>query len=519
MPILNMNYSVSGSWGGNIWEPLNLTVTSIGLDATIKWEDNEIWTIPPTTFQKSELVRKVGSAPTSPSDWTLVVTETVKDTYKVSGYTDSWLTDWTTYYYRVFSYSDLGGISYCDAVSVTPTGWWQPWINTLAYYPLDTDFNDYSSTGADLTNTWWTITTIDGVTCAYYDWGDYSQNTTLPSLTWTRTLSCRRRPASTSGVMWVMVSWYVTYENLKQRWIQQSSWVMRWSEWVTLEQSVSSWISVTAWNWYHVVTTIENWTTAKIYVNGVLCNTVTRTDAIQSWQWICIWARASNTHSEKANWYVSEAIVEWVAWTQQEVLDYFNQTKANYGYNTSLPAEYQQVEYIEATWTQWINTWVKASNTLSTYLVMRPNMSYTSENCIFWDAWSLNAIFFMEYQGTYRFHNGWNSADTATITDDKTTVTTTNLWITVNGVSYSISTNNSYTNNNIWLWAVWSWSNTSDRWHFKVYSFSMYNNWIPVREFIPCYRKLDSVIWMYDMVNDVFYTNSWSWTFTKWNDV
>lgn len=108
-------------WWGNIWEPLNLTVTSAWLDATITWEDNEIWTIPPTTFQKSELVRKIGSAPTSPSDWDLVVTETVKDTYKVSGYVDQWLTDWETYYYRVFSYSDLGGISYCDAVSVTPS--------------------------------------------------------------------------------------------------------------------------------------------------------------------------------------------------------------------------------------------------------------------------------------------------------------------------------------------------------------------------------------------------------------
>lgn len=111
-------------WGGNIWEPLNLTVTTSWLDATITWTDNEIWTIPPTTFQKSELVRKIGSAPTSPSDWTLVVTETVKDTYKTTWYVDQWLTDWTTYYYRVFSYSDLGGISYCDAVSVTPSSWW-----------------------------------------------------------------------------------------------------------------------------------------------------------------------------------------------------------------------------------------------------------------------------------------------------------------------------------------------------------------------------------------------------------
>lgn len=111
-------------WWANIWEPLNLTVTASGTDATITWEDNEIWTIPPTTFARSVLVRKVGSAPTSPSDWTLVVTETVKDTYKTTWYVDQWLTGWETYYYRVFSYSDLGGISYCDAESVTVSAWW-----------------------------------------------------------------------------------------------------------------------------------------------------------------------------------------------------------------------------------------------------------------------------------------------------------------------------------------------------------------------------------------------------------
>lgn len=137
-------------WWGNIWEPLNLTVTTSRLDATITWEDNEIWTIPPTTFQKSELVRKIGSAPTSPSDWDLVVTETVKDTYKVSGYVDQWLTDWETYYYRVFSYSDLGGISYCDAVSVTPSTQWQPWVNTLVYWEFNWNLDDSSGKGVTL---------------------------------------------------------------------------------------------------------------------------------------------------------------------------------------------------------------------------------------------------------------------------------------------------------------------------------------------------------------------------------
>ena len=92
----------SSWWWGNIWEPLNLTVTSAWLDATITWEDNEIWTIPPTSFAKSELVRKVGSAPTSPSDWTLVVTETTRNQYQTTWYDDTWLTAWT-YFYKAFA--------------------------------------------------------------------------------------------------------------------------------------------------------------------------------------------------------------------------------------------------------------------------------------------------------------------------------------------------------------------------------------------------------------------------------
>ena len=40
-----------------------------------------------------------------------------------------------------------------------------------------------------------------------------------------------------------------------------------------------------------------------------------------------------------------------------------------------------------------------------------------------------------------------------------------------------------------------------------------------VREFIPCYRKADNVIGLYDKVNDVFYTNAGTGSFTKGNDV
>ena len=184
-----------------------------------------------------------------------------------------------------------------------------------------------------------------------------------------------------------------------------------------------------------------------------------------------------------------------------------------------IPSAYQEVEYIESSWTQYINTWVKASNTLSTELVMRPNMSYTSEYAIFGDAWSADALFLMEYQWRYRLHNWGNYWDFANVTDEKTTIETTPTWITINGVSYSLTAGSSYSNNNIRLFATWDGSNTSKRWRFKVYSFKIENNWTPVRDLVPCYRIADDVIWMYDLVNDAFYINSWTWTFTKWPDV
>ncbi len=43
----------------------------------------------------------------------------------------------------------------------------------------------------------------------------------------------------------------------------------------------------------------------------------------------------------------------------------------------------------------------------------------------------------------------------------------------------------------------------------------MYDNGTLVRDFIPCYRKQDGVIGMYDLANDVFYTNAGTGTFLK----
>lgn len=55
--------------------------------------------------------------------------------------------------------------------------------------------------------------------------------------------------------------------------------------------------------------------------------------------------------------------------------------------------------------------------------------------------------------------------------------------------------------------------------NFRLYSFKAYKDWVLFRDMIPCYDRSNWEIWMYDTINDVFYTNQWTWSFIKWPDV
>jgi len=53
----------------------------------------------------------------------------------------------------------------------------------------------------------------------------------------------------------------------------------------------------------------------------------------------------------------------------------------------------------------------------------------------------------------------------------------------------------------------------------RLYRFKMYDNDILVRDFVPCYRKSDNKAGLYDTVNNQFYIDSYGGNFTKGNDV
>lgn len=200
----------------------------------------------------------------------------------------------------------------------------------------------------------------------------------------------------------------------------------------------------------------------------------------------------------------------------------------------TLPSGYQEVEYIKSTGTQYIDTQVIPKTTTKVVSkVMVESFTSTQQGTGIWWVW-------YNYNSNWRFNlwyrNGswywfwywsnnwqnycvnvslWQIAEIENYISNWTAYSIVN-WTTQ---TYTWASFTQYTWT-IYLFKrnVWSSSETAQA-NIRIYNFKLYDNWTLVRDLVPCYRKSDSVIWMYDLVNDTFYTNSWTWTFEKWPDV
>ena len=101
---------------------MNLVAKPKNASVNLTWEDPDDISIDGGTstvrWAKTIIVRKTGSYPTNEGDGTVVVTSTTKNQYKSTPYTDTGLTNGTTYYYAAFACSSDG--SYNEEV-VTAT--------------------------------------------------------------------------------------------------------------------------------------------------------------------------------------------------------------------------------------------------------------------------------------------------------------------------------------------------------------------------------------------------------------
>ncbi len=202
-----------------------------------------------------------------------------------------------------------------------------PWVNTIAYYPLDS-----VNTVNDLSGNWYDLTAN----------GSYifdSLSVYFPTI-WDNYLISSASAVSTitDGMTWQC--WVKADDNSSKPcfWIMSAAtncwWNSTWNE-----ASLAYRIECLAWS-YSYNTSAWDWTTWHLYT-VVLSNNVFT--LYIDWSQVAIandGGTYSYTMSLKINkiWWMtdrwkarySKLIIEDKEWTEQEILDYFNQTKSLY---------------------------------------------------------------------------------------------------------------------------------------------------------------------------------------------
>ena len=182
-----------------------------------------------------------------------------------------------------------------------------------------------------------------------------------------------------------------------------------------------------------------------------------------------------------------------------------------------LPTEYQRVEYIESTGTQWIDTGYHASTKkTSAHIGVTPKSKASIQgicgarnNNLAADATSCNVFYMTNNAFRLDWALGSTSASVATALNTYSEIQCVRLVSDTD-----VDMDGPFLVGNFSNGSVPFSTGFIGRIHFA----KLYDNGKPVRYLIPCYRKSDGVIGMYDTVNDAFYTNAGTGTFGKGPD-
>lgn len=220
-------------------------------------------------------------------------------------------------------------------------------------------------------------------------------------------------------------------------------------------------------------------------------------------------------------WFKNTPVVPTTAW--ERITPWWERPR--------LPLAYQEVAYIEGTGTQYLDTGVSAPNWFKTELrvliVSQVNQTLIGSHNVGTPYWRNNVNTFTVWStwGLHMNDEMINSLWSINLWQIYEIEGCTILWasyLTVDWVRLTTGTNTSpMSSNNILLLQNQYWLNHGDVCNrARIYSCKMYNDsLVLVRDFVPCYRRIDWAIWLYDLVNNQFYGNAWTWVFLKWADV
>ena len=182
-----------------------------------------------------------------------------------------------------------------------------------------------------------------------------------------------------------------------------------------------------------------------------------------------------------------------------------------------LPNRYQQVEYLESTGAQYIDTGIIPTRDCKIELTLQ----YTSAEA--WK-WAFGVFVGELHWLGLRTTNKSNTIDFlpfgGSVTKDGTTILEKHNYILdlknkyyyVDGTRGSLPWTNFYELDNIYIFALnYTSGQTVPRFsEVKMFEYIYYENDIKLQHFIPCYRKSDNKPGMYDLIGRKFYTNAGS---------
>lgn len=180
--------------------------------------------------------------------------------------------------------------------------------------------------------------------------------------------------------------------------------------------------------------------------------------------------------------------------------------------NSILPEGYQQVEYIESTGTQYIDTGFKPNQDTKVEIYGQ-QVSY-NYNSLF----GVNPLFVVTSSGgkyAFRYNNTTFATSVSSLGIAKLVLDKNNAYINdvlVN--TFSAGTFQATYNACLFARAN-AGGGIEEKGSSKIYYAKIWDNGTLIRDFIPCYRKSDNEIGMYDLVNNVFYTNQGTGEFLK----
>lgn len=189
-----------------------------------------------------------------------------------------------------------------------------------------------------------------------------------------------------------------------------------------------------------------------------------------------------------------------------------------------LPAEYQEVEYIESTGTQYIDTGVVGKKGIHILTEMGWR---TLSNQLFGSRKSSGATrFFVTYYGN-RIDFGYGGDTLSDVSPQAGQIYEIDFDVT--GGTYNFGVDGSYktgrtgeldTECNMFIFGA-NRPYTTNQLSKSIFKSMIITNanGETLRNFVPCYRKSDGEIGLYDIENDVFYTNDGTGTFTKGQDI